>query len=137
MQLKLYHDAIACYQKALTVAQELLQEATSRLSNSEAIHIYVLSCQNLANCHLAVGEVMEAETCLLKAQSNASEMMGASKLPMEFRTQAYYAFHATFQDLIKFYQAVDRQDALCEIIMQSKEQALKFFGQGEETLPNN
>ncbi|MBE9213605.1 hypothetical protein IQ247_13165 [Plectonema cf. radiosum LEGE 06105] len=137
MQLKLYHDAIACYPKALTVAQELLQEATSHLSNSEAIHIYVLSCQNLANCHLAVGEVMKAETCLLKAQSSASGMMGASKLPMEFRTQAYYAFHTTFQDLVRFYQAINRQDALGEIIMQSKEQALKFFGQGEEALSSN
>ena len=38
MQMKLYYDAIACYQKALTVAQEVLQEATCHLSNSEAIH---------------------------------------------------------------------------------------------------
>ncbi|MBN4004337.1 hypothetical protein [Nostoc sp. LPT] len=37
--MKLYYDAIACYQKALTIAEKILQEATSHLNNSEAIHI--------------------------------------------------------------------------------------------------
>ncbi|MEH2183860.1 hypothetical protein [Nostoc sp.] len=137
MQVKSYYDAIACYQKALTLAEKILQKATSHLTNSEAIHIYVLSCQNLANCHLAVGQLIEAETYLLKAQSSASDIMGASKLPMEFRTQAYCAFYATFQDLVKFYEALGREDEVSEIIMQSKEQALKFLEQVEATLPSN
>ncbi|MBN4004336.1 hypothetical protein [Nostoc sp. LPT] len=84
-----------------------------------------------------MGQLIEAETYLLKAQSSASDIMGASKLPMEFRTQAYCAFYAAFQDLVKFYEVLGREDAVSEIIIQSKEQALKFLGQVEATLPSN
>ncbi|MEH2287280.1 hypothetical protein [Nostoc sp.] len=38
---------------------------------------------------------------------------------------------------VKFYEAFGREDAVSEIIMQFKEQALKFLGQVEATLPSN
>jgi tetratricopeptide (TPR) repeat protein len=137
IQAQLYDDAIACYEQALSIAEKILQQATSDLNNFEAIHLYVLSCQNLANCHLVLGQLTEAETCLLKAKSSASDIMGACQLPMELRTQAYCAFYATFKDLVKFYEALGDQDALSEIITQSQEQALSFLQQVEATLPSN
>ncbi|WP_298907123.1 hypothetical protein [uncultured Nostoc sp.] len=99
MQVKLYYDAIACYQKALTVAEEVLQEATSHLSNSEAIHIYVLSCQNLPNCHLAVGQLIEAETYLLKAQSSASELWSKKNLSQLLNKRHKLGFELYFLTL--------------------------------------
>ena len=61
MQAKLYQEAQLTYQQANNIADRLLEEAKQTATHSDAIHPYVVSCHNLADCFLQMGNAQQAE----------------------------------------------------------------------------
>ncbi|MBW4435241.1 MAG: DUF2753 family protein [Pelatocladus maniniholoensis HA4357-MV3] len=91
MQAKLYQEAQQAYQQAVDLANSLLSQAKHTATNPDTIHLYVVSCHNLADCFLAMGDAGQAEAILQQAYTEIIDTMNQSSFSMELRFEALKA----------------------------------------------
>lgn len=122
-----YLAAQAFYEQALTLESHLLQTAIQQTYAPETIHLYVISCYNLANVHQRLEQWAKAEEILRQAYDIALNLMTRRALPLPVRAEGYQGFFAAFQRLVEFYgQRSDR--ASCDaLINHAKPLALEFL----------
>ena len=122
----LYSQAQTAYARATKLAEELLTNALQKQDDADAINVFIISCQNLAEVYRVMGLIKETEKLLLDAHGRSLEVMEAKYLSMHFRTEAYRAFQATFMVLVEFYRKTDCNEKMAEIIAESKLHAREF-----------
>ena len=127
MRNGLYSQAQTAYILAMEVAEELLTNALQKQDDADAINIFIISCQNLAEVNHVIGLTKDAEKLLLQAHSRSLEVMETKYLSMEFRTEAYRAFQATFMVLVEFYRKTECHERMAEIIRESKLHGQEFL----------
>ncbi len=127
MQSGLYPQAQAAYLRAMEVAEKLLSQALSQRNDVDAIHGFVISCQNLAESYCVMGAEKEAERLLLRAHQKALELMEMENLSIPYKAEAYRAFQATLMELVEFYRRTERHEKMAETITESKLYAQNFL----------
>ncbi|BAZ05636.1 hypothetical protein [Calothrix sp. NIES-3974] len=127
MQSGRYPQAQAAYLRAMEVAEKLLSQALSQRNDMDAIHGFVISCQNLAESYCIMGAEKEAERLLLRAHQKALELMEMDNMSIQFRAEAYRAFQATLIELVEFYRRTECHEKMAEKITESKLSAHNFL----------
>ncbi|MEM9007513.1 MAG: hypothetical protein AAGE59_28805 [Cyanobacteria bacterium P01_F01_bin.86] len=127
MQLSEFESARRFYRQALALVESLIKRSFLQYQKPEIIHMYIVSCHNLANSCRALGELPEAETSLLKAHSTAIAFMNDDQLPSSIRQEAYHAMRRAFNYLAGFYIQTQQTEALAKITMQTKTQGQRFI----------
>lgn len=122
---------LACqsYLCALELAESLLNHAKSKLDNPDAIHLYIISCNNLADSYREVKNWQESETYLLKAYDAALEIMNGKSFPLQFKIEAYRGLRINLGHLVDFYRKIGQDSKMQEIIAQTQSQTLDFLNQ--------
>ena len=133
----LYSQAQTAYERATKLAEELLMNALQKQDDADAINVFIISCQNLAEVYRVMGLIKETERLLLEAHSRSLEVMEAKHLSMHFRTEAYRAFQATFMVLVEFYRKTDCNEKMAGIITQSKLHAQEFSQEAHSIFERN
>ena len=123
----LYSQAQTAYILAMEVAEKLLTNALQKQNDPDAINVFIISCQNLAEVNHVMGLTKDAERLLLEAHSRCLEVMETKYLSMQFRTEAYRAFEATFMVLVEFYRKTECHQRMAEIITESKLHRQEFL----------
>lgn len=132
-----YSEAQAAYIRAMQVAEDLLKRALQKQDDTDAIHEFVISCQNLAEVYCVMGLGEEAERLLLKAHSRALKLMNTENISIRFRTEAYRAFQAAFIELVEFYRQTGCHEKMAETIAESKLHAQQFLQEVYRIFENN
>lgn len=127
MQSGLYIQANKSYLAALELAEIIICNAKHNKAPVEMIHLYVVSCHNLANCFLKLGNYAEAEQCLLDAYQTTDDIMEDENLLMEARSTGYQGFQISFMQLSDFYGSTGQKQKLVNLIESSKAKALEFL----------
>ena len=127
MQLGHSEEARSLYRQTVALAEKLILRGILQYQKPYIIHMYIVSCHNLANCCQIMGELPEAETSLLKAYSTAIAFMNNRRLPSSIRQEAYHALNRAFTYLAGFYTQTQQTEALAEITMQTQIQGQRFM----------
>lgn len=130
-----YPKAKSYYLQALRFAEQSLQASEQSRHNSGSIHLYVVSCHNLASVQAQQGEVSIAESTLHQAYHRLLKLMVNTDLPLQFRLEAYQGFFMAFRHLIDFYQPYEPCSARDALINHAKPLALSFLRQLEPVTP--
>lgn len=117
-----YLAAQDLYEQALTLGRQLLQAAVQQTHAPETIHLYIVSCFNMANVHQQLEQRTEAERMLRQAYDTALALMTCQTLSLNFRATVYQGFSAAFGKLIEFYG--QRGDSLSSDALVSHAQPL-------------
>ena len=124
MQANLYQEAQFAYQQALNLANSLLEEAKHTATHPDAIHPYVVSCHNLADCFLGMEDAQQAQAILQQAYTETINTMNQSNFSMELRFEALKALKMVSYQMHKFYQeqnqVADAQKVMQDAIAQGK-----------------
>jgi tetratricopeptide (TPR) repeat protein len=108
MQAKLYHEAQQAYDRALVLAERLLEKARNKATHPDAIHPYVVSCHNLADCYLTLGNAQQAEIILRQAFDRIIGMMTDEGSPNPHKLEAFKALKAVSFKINSFYRKLDQ-----------------------------
>jgi tetratricopeptide (TPR) repeat protein len=127
MQSGLYAEANKSYLAALELAEIITGNAKRHQAPVEMIHIYVVSCYNLAGSFQKLGSYEEAEQCLLDAYQTTDDIMEDENLLMDARSTGYQGFQASFMQLSDFYGSTGQKEKLVNLIDSSKVKALEFL----------
>jgi tetratricopeptide (TPR) repeat protein len=127
MQSELYVEANKSYLAALELAEIIICNAKHNKAPVEMIHLYVVSCQNLANCFQKLGNYAEAEQCLIDAYQTTDDIMEDESLLMEARSIGYQGFQMSFMQLSDYYGSIGQKQKLVSLIESSKVKALDFL----------
>ena len=126
MQLGQSEAARTFYRQALVIAEQLIRQGILQYQKPTIIHLYIASCNNLADSCQVLGAYLEAETSLLKGHSTAIALMNNDSLPLSIRQEAYCGLRRAFAHLAGFYTQTQQTEALTEIMMQTKTQGQRF-----------
>lgn len=118
--------ARTAYNSAMSVAKKLWQQAQARRTNPEIIHIYVISCYNLADYYTA-NNLSHAEDLLLDAYDIASLMMQDPHFDLDFQLEAYQSFQTVLRHLADFYDRQHNHQQMTAISLQAGRQARQFL----------
>jgi hypothetical protein len=99
------------------------------------IHLYVVSCHNLASVQVKKGELSIAESTLHQAYHRPLKLMVNTALPLEFRLEAYQGFFMAFHHLMNFYEPYELCSARDALINHAKPLALNFLRQLDPVAP--
>jgi tetratricopeptide (TPR) repeat protein len=110
MQAKLYQEARQDYHQALELAYKLLEEARHYAGCPDAIHPYVISCHNLADSWLSLGNAQQAEIVRQQAFERVTEIMTDEDLPKPLRLQAFKALRVVSVEIDCFYRNLNQID---------------------------
>jgi tetratricopeptide (TPR) repeat protein len=108
MQANLYHEAQQAYDRALKFAEWLLEEARNQAMYPDAIHPYVVSCHNLADCYLTLENVQQAEMILRQAFDRVIGIMTNECSPNPHKLEAFKALKAVSFEINSFYRKLDQ-----------------------------
>jgi hypothetical protein len=118
--------ARAVYHSAMSVAKKLWQQAQARRTNPEIIHIYVISCYNLADYYEA-NNLSHAEDLLIDAYDRALLTMQDPNFDLDFQLEAYQSFQTVLRHLVDFYDRQHNHQAMTAISLQARQQARQFL----------
>lgn len=124
---ELYSQAQAAYMRGMEASESQLESGLLLQINPIAIHGFVISCRNLAHVYCMRDSEKEAERLLLKAYNKALKLMKTESLSIQYRAEAYRAFHAAFAELVDFYNNSECEEKIAEIIQKSKLHIQKFL----------
>ncbi|MBW4698408.1 MAG: DUF2753 domain-containing protein [Aphanocapsa lilacina HA4352-LM1] len=127
LQQGCHQQAEAEYRQATALAETLLQTARVRLDNAHAIHVYAISCHNLAMVYTKLECNFLAEAALLAAHGAAVGMLEDAGLPQAFRWEALGALRANMFQFIDFYRNLGRKADLDAIVERSTAPAIRFL----------
>ena len=127
MLKELYSQAQAAYIRGIEASESQLEDGLQKQMNPIAIHGFVISCRNLAKVYCIRDLETEAERLLLKAYTKALKLMKIEHLSIQYRTEAYRAFHAAFAELVDFYNNSECEEKIAETIEQSKLHIQRFL----------
>ena len=127
MLKELYSEAQAAYIRGMEASESQLEDGLQKQMNPIAIHGFVISCRNLAKVYCIRDLETEAERLLLKAYTKALKLMKIEHLSIQYRTEAYRAFHAAFAELVDFYNNSECEEKIAETIEQSKLHIQRFL----------
>ena len=127
MLKEFYSQAQASYIRGMEASESQLENGLQKQINPIAIHGFVISCRNLAKVYCIRDLETEAERLLLKAYTKALKLMKIEHLSIQYRTEAYRAFHAAFAELVDFYNNSECEEKIAETIEQSKLHIQRFL----------
>ena len=127
MQRHQPQQARDCYCKALVLAEKLMVEGVRQRQEPDVIHLYAMSCNNLADSFQALGKALEAETILLKSHSTLMALLDDRNLALPVRQEAYQGLHRALAQLIGFYNQTQQPAALEEVTTQFKRHSQQFL----------
>lgn len=127
MQEGSYQEAQAAYLQAVQIAEAALTAAESQQDNEHAVHLYAVSCHNLADNFLQLGQSAEAEMLLTKAYQRSLCLMQNDRLPYAFRWEAMRALQQVALQRIDFYRRQGQTDAVAVVLSQSSGQIQSFL----------
>ena len=127
MLKELYSQAQAAYIRGMEASESQLESGLQKQINPIAIHGFVISCRNLAKVYCIRDLETEAERLLVKAYKKALKLMKIEHLSIQYRTEAYRAFHAAFAELVDFYNNSECEEKIAETIEESKLHIQKFL----------
>ncbi|WAL62160.1 DUF2753 family protein [Thermocoleostomius sinensis] len=104
MQANLYHEAQQAYHQAWELAEWLLEKAEKNATHPDAIHLYVVSCHNLADNWLTLGDAQQAEMILRKAFDRVIQIMTDKGSSNPRRLEAFKALKAISFEIDSFYR---------------------------------
>ena len=116
-----------CYCKALVLAEKMMREGVCQRQEPDVIHLYAVSCNNLAESFQALNEDLEAETILLKSHSTLMALLDDRSLALPVRQEAYRGLHRALAQLIGFYNQTQQPAALEEVTTQFKRHSQQFL----------
>jgi tetratricopeptide (TPR) repeat protein len=128
-----YAISQAQYTQALTLGSHLLQIAVQQEHAPETIHLFIISCFNMANVHEELGQKTEAETLLRQAYDKATDLMTCQTLSLAFRATIYQGFQAAFERLMAFYHQYGDRQSCDALISQAQPLALAFLSSLESS----
>ena len=120
-------QAQSVYDRAIDLAKEIWHQAQAQNSHPEAIHIYTISCHNLADYYEAVNRDRHAEDLLLDAFARTLSTMQNPDLAPDFQMEAYRSLHMVLHQLVDFYDRHQNPDAATKITLQAGKQARQFL----------
>ncbi|MEO0826547.1 MAG: hypothetical protein AAFY67_12935 [Cyanobacteria bacterium J06642_9] len=127
MQLGDLKAAQSFYRKALALAEKLIQPTMLQCQQpTSLIHLYLVSCNNLADSCQVLREPEEAEVSLLKAHSRMIVLMNNEGLSSPTRQAAYHGLRRAFNRLASFYSQTQKLEALTKVMVQTKLQSRRF-----------
>ncbi|WP_310481042.1 hypothetical protein [Chamaesiphon sp. VAR_48_metabat_403] len=118
--------ARAVYNSAMSVAEKLWQQAQARRTNPEIIHIYVISCYNLAD-YYAANNLSHAEDLLMDAYDVALLTMQDANFDLDFQLEAYQSFQTVLRHLVDFYVRQHNHKKMTAISIAAGRQARQFL----------
>lgn len=127
MLKELYSQAQAAYIRGMEASESQLESGLQKQINPIAIHGFVISCRNLAKVYCIRDSETEAERLLVKAYKKALKLMKIEHLSIQYRTEAYRAFHAAFAELVDFYNNSECEEKIAETVEESKLHIQKFL----------
>ena len=127
MLKELYSEAQAAYIRGMEASESQLESGLQNQINPIAIHGFVISCRNLAKVYCIRDSETEAERLLVRAYKKALKLMKIEHLSIQYRTEAYRAFHAAFAELVDFYNNSECEEKIAETIEESKLHIQKFL----------
>lgn len=119
--------AKAAYIQAMEIAENILEDALKKQDNMDAIHGFVISCQYLAEVYYVKGLGNETERILHRARNKTLKLMAEDSLSVEFRKEAFQAFHITNMEIVSFYRSCRCHDLVTDILRESKLHSQKFL----------
>jgi tetratricopeptide (TPR) repeat protein len=131
MQANLYQEAQQAYTRALELACLLLEETKSNTIHADAIHPYVVSCHNLMDSWLSLGNVEQAEVILKQAYTQVVQMMTDENLPDLIRLEAFQALKLVSFEMDAFYRKQGQADQAEKLFAQASQLAQDFLTQLE------
>jgi tetratricopeptide (TPR) repeat protein len=129
MQANLYLEAQQAYNQAMKLAHLMLEEARSSTNHPEAIHPYVVSCHNLADCWLDLGNVTQAERILQQVFHQVVQVMNNIDVPDLLRLEAFKALKVVSFEIQGFYRNLDQLTQAEHIFEQGLTLAQEFLDQ--------
>jgi tetratricopeptide (TPR) repeat protein len=104
MQVNLYFEAQQYYERALELACLLLEEAKNSSIRPDTIHLYVISCHNLADSWLNLGKMQQAEMVLQQGFDQVIQTMNDVSLSNKLRLEAFKALKMVSFEMDSFYR---------------------------------
>jgi tetratricopeptide (TPR) repeat protein len=129
MQTNLYQEAQQDYNQALELAYKLLEEARHHADRPEAIHPYVISCHNLADSWLSLGNAEQAEMVRRQAFERVTQIMTDEGLPKPLRLEAFKALRVVSIEIDYFYRNLNQTNRAEETIGRAIAIAQDFMAQ--------
>ncbi|MDF5721432.1 MAG: hypothetical protein PUP91_13325 [Rhizonema sp. PD37] len=133
MQAKLYQEAQQTYQLANDIANRLLEEAKQTATHCDAIHPYVVSCHNLADCFLQMGNAQQAEVTLQQGYNTVLSVMNEANFAQDLRSEAFQALKMISLEMHRFYQEQGQVTSAENVMQDAVEQAKVFLAQLQNT----
>lgn len=127
MQSQQPQQARHCYSQALVLAEKLMIKGVRQRQEPDVIHLYAVSCINLADSFQALGEDLEVETVLLKAHSTLVALLEDRTLLLPVRQAAYQGGHKALIQLIEFYDQTQQPAASEAVMTQFKHRSRQFL----------
>ncbi|PMB14687.1 DUF2753 family protein [Fischerella thermalis] len=129
MQANLYQEAQQAYQQAVDLAKSLLSQAKHTATHPDAIHVYVVSCHNLADCFLAMGDARQAEAILQQAYTEIIDTMNQSSFSKDLRFEALKALKIASCEMHSFYQQQNQLTSANKVMQDAIASAKVFLAQ--------
>ncbi len=120
-------QAQSVYDRAIDLAKEMWHQAQAQNCHPETIHIYAISCHNLADYYEAVNRNPHAEDLLLEAFDRTLSTMQDPDLAPDFQMEAYRSLHMVLQQLVDFYDRHQNPNAATKIVLKAGQQARQFL----------
>jgi tetratricopeptide (TPR) repeat protein len=119
--------AKVAYTEAIEIAKKLCQQSREQKTNPDTIHLYIIACNNLADCYEALQLFQLAENYLTQAYDIALWTIEDTELPLNFRQEAYRGWQAILRQIVDFYHRRQNPDAISTIVLKSKQRAQAFL----------
>jgi tetratricopeptide (TPR) repeat protein len=129
IQVGAIEEAKVSYHKAIAIAENLWQQSCEQRCNPETIHLYVITCHNLADCYEAMKLNQRAESYLLQAYRQTLTTIEDTGLPLNFRIEAYQGLQMVLRQSIAFYSRTDNHEAIAQILLESQQKAQKLVNE--------
>jgi tetratricopeptide (TPR) repeat protein len=133
MQSGSIETAKTAYTEAIEIAKHLCQQSREKKTNPDTIHLYVIACNNLADCYEASQLFTLAENYLTQAYDITLRTIEDTELPLNFRQEAYRGWQIVLRQLVDFYHRRQNPDAISAIVLKAKQRAQLFL----EEVTNN
>ena len=128
-----FEQAQSGYDRAMVVAKKMWAQAQAQNSHPETIHIYTISCHNLADYYEAVNRNRQAEDLLLDAFSRTLSTMQDPQFAADFQMEAYRSLHMVLHQVVDFYDRHQNPNAGTPIVLQAGRQARQFLDRLNES----
>jgi tetratricopeptide (TPR) repeat protein len=126
MRENFLEEAELFYSKAMTIAENLSQQAENLNRDPQTIHLYIIACHNLADLYENTGLTQRAESYLLKAHDRTLTIINNPNLDPDSRMEGYRGLQIVLRQLVNFYHRNENSEAIPRIFLESQQQAQKF-----------